>query len=280
MVRHQTTAKSFPTRLGRVEVERTYFHCRSCGGGSFPLDRALGLDGSASSSSLQRWSLALGEEALRFEREEAVDGKPLEPRMYLSIDGTGIPMRKEDVEGVAGKQEDGSAKTREAKLAVMYTAEGRDPETGAAIKDRDSESFSCLRQRGRGVRKRGALRFRQAPCREARRRGLHDAGEVVVISDGAEWIGNTCEEVLGGGKVTFVLDVFHVLEQASGAVKAILPEGPERDRRFADVKADIEAGRAGKAVRELEPFSGRHKAVEDCCRHLRNNIERMKCEVP
>ena len=176
MVRHGTgRRKSWLTRLGRVEVKRSHYYCRSCGKGCFPLDQVLGLKGSAftpgmasvmaetvplmsfgaasghvanlagvkaSSSSLQRWSLALGEEALRFEREEAVDGKPLEPRMYLSIDGTGIPMRKEDVEGVAGKQEDGSAKTREAKLAVMYTAEGRDPETGAALKDRGSATFS------------------------------------------------------------------------------------------------------------------------------------------
>ena len=84
--------------------------------------------------------------------------------------------------------------------------------------------------------------------REARRRGLHDAGEVIVISDGAEWIRNACDEVLGGGKVTFVLDQFHALEYASDAVKAILPEGPERDRRFAKVKADIEAGRADRAM--------------------------------
>ena len=53
--------------------------------------------------------------------------------MCLAIDGTGVPMRKDDVEGIAGKQEDGSAKTREAKLAVIYTAEGRDPEPGAGF---------------------------------------------------------------------------------------------------------------------------------------------------
>ena len=97
-----------------------------------------------------------------------------------------------------------------------------------------------------------------------------------MISDGAEWIRNTCDEVLGGGKVTFVLDQFHALEYASDAVKAILPEGTERDRRFAEVKADIEAGRADRVVRELEPFSGRHKAVEDCCRYFCKNIERMR----
>ncbi len=114
----------------------------------------------ASPSSLQRRSLALGEEALRFEREEAVEGRPLEPRMHLSIDGTGIPMRKGDVEGVAGK--------------------------------------------------------------------------------------------------------------------AIVQDKAERDRRFKDVKADIEAGRIAKVVRELEPFGGRHEEVAACCRHFRNNIERMR----
>ena len=110
-----------------------------------PLDRALGLEGRAitpgmanvmartvppmgfgaaaahiadlagvraSSSSLQRWSLALGAEAMEFEREEVVGDSPLESRMYLSIDGTGIPMRGKDVEGVAGKRGDGSAETR------------------------------------------------------------------------------------------------------------------------------------------------------------------------
>ncbi len=311
MVRHGTgRRKSWLTRLGRVEVKRSHCRCRSCGKGCFPLDQVLGLEGSAftpgmasvmaetvpmmsfeaasghianlagldaSSSSLQRWSLALGEEALRFERGEVVDGRPPETRMHLSIDGTGIPMRKEETEGVAGKQEDGSAKTREAKLAVMYTAEGRDPETGAALKDRGSESFSCLIDSAAAASgSRDPSDFAMRLGREARRRGLHDAGEVIVISDGAEWIRNTCDEVLGGGKVTFVLDQFHALEYASDAVKAILPEGPERDRRFAKVKADIEAGRADRVVRELEPFSGRHKAVEDCCRYFCKNIERMR----
>ena len=61
-------------------------------------------------------------------------------------------------------------------------------------------------------------------------------------------------------------------------MKAILPEGLERDRGFAEVKADTEAGRADKVVRELQPFSGRHKDVEACSRHSQNNIERMQCD--
>ena len=302
--------KAWLTRLGRVEVERSYYYCRSCGNGFFPLDRALGLEGdtltpgmlsvvaettpmmsfdaasrhianlagvNASSSSLQRWSLALGAEALRFEQEEVVEDNPLESRMYLSIDGTGVPMRKGDVEGIAGKQEDGSAKTREAKLAVIYTAEGRDPETGAALKDKGSETSSCLIDSAAAAPgSRDPSDFAMRLDREALRRGLHGVEELVVISDGAEWIRNTCEELFGGGKVTFVLDIFHALEYASDAVKAMFPDKAERDRRFKGIKADLEAGRAAKVIRELEPFSGRYKEVEACCRYYRNNIERMR----
>ena len=39
-------AKSFQTRLRLVTVERSYFHCQSCGEGCFPLDRVLGIEGS------------------------------------------------------------------------------------------------------------------------------------------------------------------------------------------------------------------------------------------
>jgi hypothetical protein len=39
--------------------------------------------------------------------------------MYVSGDGTGVPMRPEELVGRKGKQADGSAKTREAKLARL-----------------------------------------------------------------------------------------------------------------------------------------------------------------
>ena len=220
-----------------------------------------------------RWAKA----ALRFEREEVLDGRPPEPRMYLSVDGTGIPMRGEEVAGVAGRQADGTSKTREAKLAVVYTAGGRDPETGAALKDRGSESFTCLidsaaaRSGGREPSD-----FARRLDREARRRGLHDAGELVVVSDGAEWIRNACEEIFGCRKVTFVLDMFHALEYAADAVRAIHPAGAERERRFAEVRADIMAGRAARVARELEPFSARYGEVAACVRYFRGNLERMR----
>ncbi len=276
MARHSVTAKSFLTRLGRVEVRRAHFRCRSCGGGCFPPGRALGLEGDTVTPGTA--SVIAGTVPfMGFEREEVLDGGPPEPRMYLSIDGTGIPMRKEETEGVAGRQADGTSRSREAKLAVIYTAQGRDPGTGAAPRDRGSESVSRLTAGAAAASGgREPSDFAARLDREARRRGLHDADEPVVVSDGAEWIRNACGEIFGGRKVTFVPGLFHCLEYAAAAVRAIHPAGAERDRRFAEVRADTGAGRAARVVRELEPFSARYGEVAACCRYFRKNIGRMR----
>ena len=158
-------ANSFQTCLSLVTVERSYFHCQACGEGCFPLDRALGMlrstftPGIANiitetvkvmsfdkgsrhltnvggvaipSSSLKHWSKRLGEEAQRFKQEKVIEDNPAETLvlMYSSIDGSGIPMHKEKTQGIRGKQEDGRSKSREAKLAIVYTAENRAPKTG------------------------------------------------------------------------------------------------------------------------------------------------------
>ena len=119
--------RAWLTRPGRIEVRRRCFHCRSCGKGRFPLDRAPGLEGSAFTPGMagvmagtvpvtgfgaaarhvadpagvkaspgppRRRSPAPGEAALRSGREKAVEKSAPEPRMHLSVGGTGIPMRK------------------------------------------------------------------------------------------------------------------------------------------------------------------------------------------
>ncbi len=137
MQRHQRKSKRFTTRLGPVEVERNYYRCPDCGGGHFPLDRALGIEGeshtpgaasiiadavvdcsyeaagrklanlagvSIATTTLQRKARRIGGQLQQFEHEAVEAGDPPAARTYLSIDGT----------GVRGKGEDGEAKTREA----------------------------------------------------------------------------------------------------------------------------------------------------------------------
>ena len=133
--------------LGPLELVRAYYHCAACGEGFFPRDEALGIahahlspgvqrmvgavgaavsfeEGaqllhelagiSVPARQVERYAEALGEEAACYERE-AVQAPSTAPAhtMYLGQDGTGVPMRKEALQGRPGKQVDGSAKTRE-----------------------------------------------------------------------------------------------------------------------------------------------------------------------
>jgi hypothetical protein len=51
-------------------------------------------------------------------------------------------MRTSELVDRSGKQEDGSAKTREVKLATVWSAEGRDEE-GMPVRDEGSVTYSA-----------------------------------------------------------------------------------------------------------------------------------------
>jgi len=71
---------------------------------------------------VERTAEALGREIARDERTVVEPEPPQAPTKYLGMDGTGIPVRKEEVEGRKGKQPDGSAETREVKLCTVWSA--------------------------------------------------------------------------------------------------------------------------------------------------------------
>ena len=145
--------------MGPVRIERTYVRCRACGVAFHHLDRVLGLEGKTvtpgaeslyadvassesygqasrklknlsgvevSASTLQRHAVRIGGEIQAFERADA-EASPAAERVIPGIDGTGVPMAAREVEGVAGKQADGTAKTREAKAVVCRAADSLDP---------------------------------------------------------------------------------------------------------------------------------------------------------
>ncbi len=71
----------------------------------------------------ERAAAALGGEVADDERAVAETVPSPAPTMYLGLDGTGVPVRPAEVERRRGKQPYGAAKTREVKLATMWTAE-------------------------------------------------------------------------------------------------------------------------------------------------------------
>ena len=59
---------------------------------------------------------------------------PLPDIVYVAIDGTGVPVTAAEAEGRPGKGEDGTARTREVKMAVVFTQTSLD-EDGRPVRD-------------------------------------------------------------------------------------------------------------------------------------------------
>lgn len=127
------------------------------------------------------------------EREQIMADKvvPLKPvpKLYISIDGTGVPVLSRETEGRRGKVEGEQARTREAKLGCVFTQTGVD-EKGRPQRDEASTTYV------------GAIETAEAfgwrIYAEAVRRGLPRAAQVIVIADGAPWVWNIAEEHFPG----------------------------------------------------------------------------------
>ena len=74
-----------------------------------------------SARQIQRMVQRVGVAAQQWQQREAHPGGSAVPIMYVSADGTGVPMRKAELVGRTGKQPDGSAKTRMAYLGCVFT---------------------------------------------------------------------------------------------------------------------------------------------------------------
>ena len=96
--------------------------------------------------------------------------------MYVEVDGTGVPMRPEELVGRKGKQPDGSAKTKEVKLGCVFT-QTRTEEAGSPLRDHqsttDAGSFEPAEAFGLKIRN------------EAQRRGIGSALSVVFLGTGS-----------------------------------------------------------------------------------------------
>jgi len=137
-----------------------------------------------SARQVQRLVQQVGAAAQKWQGREALAPEPQSkaaPVMYVSADATGVPMRKEELIGRAGKQPDGTAKTRMAYLGCVFTQHKTD-EKGHPIRDYQSttyvSSFGSIEEFGPTLRQ------------EAIRRGLALAAQVVMLIDGASGLAN------------------------------------------------------------------------------------------
>lgn len=135
--------------------------------------------------------------------------------MYIEADGTGVPMIPEALEGRKGKQSDGSAKTREAKLGCVFTQTILN-DKGRPVRDPASTSFVGRIEE--------AQQFAQRLYAEAVRRGLYEAKRVVFLSDGAQWLRNLRQ--LHFPQAIHIIDLYHAKEHIADIAKFIFHKNP------------------------------------------------------
>ena len=111
--------------------------------------------------------------------------------------------------------------------------------------------------------------------RAGRRNGAFAAKELAVLSDGAAWIRNVCEEIFPGRRVTCVLDQFHALEYAAAAVQALAPDKAGRKARMEGIKQQLNDGQVARVIDDLKPHRDRDKAVAACIDCFEANRDRM-----
>jgi hypothetical protein len=86
---------------------------------------------------IQRLVQRVGSAGKAWQQREHKSGREAHTRvpiMYVSADGTGAPMRPEELEGRDGKQADGTARTRQAYLGCVFTQHKVD-EKGRPVRD-------------------------------------------------------------------------------------------------------------------------------------------------
>mgnify|MGYP001586442324 FL=1 len=162
--------------FGSFELRRDYYYHEGKKQGHYPADAALGLEigytpalakllcleGAdettylkaqrhleqtggipVSARQIQRVVQRVGGAAQQWQERSAEPGqcqRSKAPIMYVSGDGTGVPMVTEELAGRKGKQSDGKAKTRQVYLGCVFT-QHRVDEEGRPVRDWESTTY-------------------------------------------------------------------------------------------------------------------------------------------
>jgi len=233
--------------FGRFKISRDYYYHAGKERGRYPADDALGLEVcytpalakliclegadeptylkaerhlqqtggiTVSARQIQRVVQRVGSTAQQWQERSAEPAQCQRcdaPILYVSADGTGVPMVPEELVGRKGKQPDGKAKTRQVYLGCVFTQHRRD-EKGRPVRDWDSttyvSSFKPSDQFGPLLRQ------------EALRRGMGSAAKIVVLIDGANGLGNMSRKNFKD--CLQIVDFYHALEHAGLVLTALI----------------------------------------------------------
>jgi hypothetical protein len=296
--------------LGPLRLERAYYHCSACGHGYCPRDAHLGIENTSLSPALtrmvgtvgamvsfqegselltelagvaldakqvERTAEALGKEIAEDERQhsEPSDMLPLPQTLYLGMDGTGIPLRAEELAGRIGKQPDGSAKTGEVKLCTIWSAESLDEE-GTPIRDAGSVTYSAALESASALDTAAARApFAERVWREATRRRFCHASRRVVLGDGALWIWNITDDQFPDA--TQIVDRYHAKQHLSDLGKALYGLTPSRATEWTDRrKEELDTGKFQALLNAIRRQIPRSDEARRCLHYFQTNRDRMR----
>jgi hypothetical protein len=232
------------------------------------IERSAETDGGAAAERLAAESEAIARGTLEVLPAPADRGRAPD-KLYIAIDGTGVPMVPVAVAGRAGKSGDGRARTREVKLACLFTQTTTD-EQGRPVRDPDSTSYLGSFA--------PAERFATLVAAEARRRGAERIRQLVVLGDGAHWIWNLATAV--APEATPIVDIYHARQHLHDLAAGLAPVlGDGHADWLAARLADLDAGDIETLVAETTRLPLHGDTAADTAKALayfKTNAHRMR----
>jgi hypothetical protein len=244
--------RTIHTLFGDIPVVRNYYHHPDNGTGRFPMDEALGLvDGytpgiaaligrcaaehpfqqaeksfaaytglKVDARQFPRLAELIGPLAENFLRANLPSKEKTPPRVYVATDGTGAPLRHEELKGRKGRQVDGTAQTHEIKVGTVFT---QHPITGEKPwRDLGSTSYVATTKR--------AEAFGEMMRTEFRRRFSTPPLEVIFLGDGAAW--NWELQRIFFPMAIGIVDFYHAAEHVAKVVDLIRDHHTQEGRKL------------------------------------------------
>jgi hypothetical protein len=187
------------------------------------------------------------------------------PNLYITIDGTGVPVVKRETEGRKGKDETGQAKTREAKLGCVFTQTTVDAE-GYAVRDEDSTTYVGAIEK--------AEEFGNRIYAEAVRRGIAQVRKIIFLGDGAKWIWGIADEHFPDA--IQIVDLYHAREHLTKVAKL----GKKSEEWLSARREELDAGNVKNIATALNKLRPKDKVIQKEIKtemeYFQRNAKRMR----
>lgn len=298
---HSRSTRTICSAVGRLRLQRDYYVGPD--GGRYPLDEQLGLHRQYTPAvvDLMCWtaamdnSFALAEETFRRLAGLAIPGRQIQrvineraavasdwqqkrppdvlkqaaDILTVQTDMTGIPMRKEDLVDIKGKQPDGSAKTRQIKVGCVFT-QSKDGTGAYPFTPGSATYLSAFTD---------PVDFGKSLYAEALKRGYAMARKTVFLGDGADWIWNIATDRFKGA--VQIVDFYHACEHLHSLIEVFEPDERKLRERFARWRTRLKNNGLAGIIRDAEAFSpslssAKRKNLSEQLAYFYKHAQRMR----